>query len=65
MNSQKRATVPMTIRIGEDVHTALLAACDAEHRSKANMIEFLIIDYCRRHEIPYPAQRTAVTARKK
>lgn len=44
----------MTIRIDDDARRALLIACDQEHRSQANMIEFLIIDYFRRNGMDYP-----------
>ncbi len=54
MDMAKSTAVSMTIRIEEVSKRALLVACEREHRSQANMIEFLIIDYCRRNEIPYP-----------
>lgn len=41
----------LTIRITDDIKAMLQAAADAEHRSKANMIEFLVIDYCKRNGI--------------
>jgi hypothetical protein len=34
----------------------LLIACEHEHRSQANMIEFLIIDYFRRNGMAYPPE---------
>mgnify|MGYP000943609302 FL=1 len=50
----KTSSTPMTIRIDDDARRALLIACDQEHRSQANMIEFLIIDYFRRNGMDYP-----------
>lgn len=58
MDMAKSTAVSMTIRIEEVTKSALLIACEREHRSQANMIEFLIIDYCRRNEIPYPPAGT-------
>lgn len=52
----KNASVPMSIRIDEDARRALLIACANEHRSQANMIEFLIIDYFKRNNMTYPPQ---------
>lgn len=54
----KTGSVPMTIRINEDARRALLIACEQEHRSQANMIEFLIIDYFRRNGMAYPPEET-------
>lgn len=50
----KNRSISMTIRIDEDAKRALLLACEKEHRSQANMLEFLIIDYFRRNNLPYP-----------
>lgn len=50
----KNHSISMTIRIDEDAKRALLLACEKEHRSQANMLEFLIIDYFRRNNLPYP-----------
>lgn len=50
----KGSSTPMTIRIDDDARRALLIACEHEHRSQANMIEFLIIDYFRRNGMAYP-----------
>lgn len=41
----------LTIRIEPDIKEALRAASEAEHRSVANMVEFLIRGYCERHKI--------------
>lgn len=50
----KTASTPMSIRIDDDARQALLIACEREHRSQANMIEYLVIDYFRRNGLPYP-----------
>ena len=50
----KNRSISMTIRIDEDAKRALLLACEKEHRSQANMLEFLIIEYFRRNNLPYP-----------
>ena len=54
MNMAKKRAISMTIRIDEDAKRALVHACNKEHRSQANMLEFLIIDYFRRNDLPYP-----------
>lgn len=53
----KGSSTPMTIRIDDDARRALLIACEHEHRSQANMIEFLIIDYFRRNGMAYPPEQ--------
>lgn len=41
----------LNLRIDPDLKEALRAAAESEHRSIANMIEVLILDYCTRHAI--------------
>lgn len=49
MASTKTATV--TFRIEPAVKEALRAAAAQEHRSIANMVEVLILDYCKHNGI--------------
>lgn len=44
-------TTTLTFRIAPALKDALRAAAEQEHRSIANMVEFLIRDYCARNGI--------------
>ena len=52
MATTKTATV--TFRIDPGVKEALRTAAAREHRSIANMVEVLILDYCEHHGIAVP-----------
>lgn len=47
----KEKTVPVNFRMNVEVRGMLQAAAELEHRSMTNMLEVLIIDYCKRNEI--------------
>ena len=49
MPTSKSAT--LTFRIEPALKAALRSAATREHRSIANMVEVLIRDYCKRHDI--------------
>lgn len=49
MSTTKTAT--LTLRIGPYLKEALREAANREHRSIANMVEVLIMDYCKRNNI--------------
>ena len=49
MGTTKTAT--LTFRIDPGLKDALRAAARHEHRSIANMVEVLILDYCEQHGI--------------
>lgn len=57
MATTKTATV--TFRIDPAVKDALRAAAAREHRSIANMVEVLILDYCEHHGIAIPTRDAA------
>lgn len=57
MATTKTATV--TCRINPAVKEGLRAAAAREHRSIANMVEVLILDYCTQHGIPVPTRSAA------
>ncbi len=48
-------TTTITLRIEPALKEALRQAAGGEHRSLANMVEVLIRDYCRLHDIPISA----------
>ena len=52
MPSTKTAT--LTFRIDPEIKEALRTAAQQERRSLANMIDVMVLDYCRRHDIPVP-----------
>ena len=54
MATTKIATV--TFRIDPAIKEALRTAAAREHRSIANMVEVLILDYCKNHDIMVPGQ---------
>ena len=58
MASNKTAT--LTLRLDPTLKDALRNAAEQEHRSLANMIEVMILDYCGRHghEVPNAAEET-------
>ena len=45
-------TTTLTFRIEPALKEALRTAAEQEHRSIANMVAVLIMDYCRRNDIP-------------
>jgi hypothetical protein len=45
-------TATLTFRIDPNLKEALRTAAHREHRSIANMVEVLILDYCERNDIP-------------
>jgi hypothetical protein len=49
-------TSSLTFRIEPALKEALRIAADREHRSIANMVKVLILDWCGRNGIPIPEQ---------
>lgn len=49
-------TTTLTFRIEPGLKEALREAANREHRSIANMVEVLIMDYCGRNGIAIPEQ---------
>lgn len=45
-------TATLTFRIETELKEALRTAAEREHRSIANMVAVLIMDYCERNDIP-------------
>lgn len=47
----------LNLRIAPEVRDALRSAAEREHRSISNMVEYLIVQYCQKNEIPLNKQR--------
>lgn len=47
-------TATLTLRIEPNLKEALRRAAELEHRSIANMVEVMIMNYCERNEYPSP-----------
>jgi predicted transcriptional regulator len=47
----KHKTETLNLRVSSEVKSALKIAAVKEHRSLANMVESLIYDYIKRHEL--------------
>jgi len=58
MASNKTAT--LTLRLDPTLKDALRNAAEQEHRSLANMVQVMILDYCGRHghAVPNAAEET-------
>ncbi|MCG8028658.1 MAG: hypothetical protein N0E59_10675 [Candidatus Thiodiazotropha taylori] len=59
-------TTTLTFRIEPELKEALRTAAELEHRSIANMVAVLIMDYCERNDIPVeldPASRRKGSAK--
>lgn len=53
-------TEVVSVRVPPDVKAALVTAADQERRSLASMVEFMVLDYCKTHDIdltPPPAAK--------
>jgi len=56
----------MSFRVSREFRAALKAAAEAEHRSQANMLHVMVLEYCERHGDGYPGlARKSSTAKKK
>lgn len=51
----KLKTVTTTIKLKPKVRAAWQAAALREHRTLTNMLEVLLLDWCRRHKVDVPA----------
>jgi hypothetical protein len=54
-------TAPLSLRIDPACKEALQKVSEREHRSLANAVEFLILSYCKEHNIPVHPQKFAST----
>lgn len=51
MSAPKQKTETLNLRVSPEFKAALVAASRREHRSMANMIEFLVLAYCEQHNL--------------
>jgi len=58
-------TATLTFRIEPELKEALRTAAQSEHRSIANMVAVLIMDYCGRNDISIPGQDAPTSTKKK
>lgn len=56
-------TSTLTFRIEPGLKEALRAAAEREHRSIANMVEVMILDYCGRNGVTISEQEAQVRTR--
>lgn len=54
-------TVTMTVRLSPAIKKGLMAVAEQDHRSIANMVEIMILDYCGRNGITISDQLPLVT----
>jgi hypothetical protein len=57
-------TETLSFRMAPDLKKALRVAAEREHRSIANMVEVMILDYCARTGIAIDRHRRAAQARR-
>lgn len=60
----KGKSATLTFRIEPGLKEALRTAADREHRSIANMVEVMILDYCGRKDVTIPKTGTLDATRK-
>ncbi len=60
----KAKTATLSFRIKPTLKNALRAAAEREHRSIANMVEVMVLDYCGRNGIAVPEQAAPITGRR-
>lgn len=51
MVREQTKTATLTLRVPPEVKELLAAAAKADRRSLANMLEVIVIDYCKRRDI--------------
>lgn len=54
-------TATLSLRIDPGIKEGLSIMAEQEHRSLANMVEVMIRDYCRQHNVNVPEQQTRFT----
>jgi hypothetical protein len=55
-------TTTLTLRINPGIKEGLRIMAEQEHRSLANMIEVMIRDYCKLHNVAIPEQQNLFAA---
>jgi hypothetical protein len=54
-------TIPMSFRVTPQFKAMLEAAATRENRSQANMLEHLLMEFCRMHDIKVPPPSPAIS----
>ena len=54
-------TTPMSFRVTPQFKAMLEAAAKRENRSQANMLEHLLMEFCRTHDIKAPSPSAAIS----
>jgi hypothetical protein len=57
MTAPEQKTETLNLRVSPQFKASLQAAAKRERRSMANMVEFLVIEYCRQHGLAEPELR--------
>lgn len=63
MNPLKTSVI--SVRVPPDVKDALERAAATERRSQASMVEVMVLNYCRDHNIPLVVGKPAPAKRRK
>lgn len=58
-------TATLSLRIDPGIKEGLRIMADQEHRSLANMIEVMIRDYCKLHDVAIPEQQSLFDSKAK
>jgi hypothetical protein len=64
MNDSEHKTETLNLRVAPSLKAALQAAAKRESRSMANMIEFLVVSYCRQNDL-MPSEEKFIEALRK
>lgn len=51
-------TITLTLRVDPVIKEGLRLLAEKEHRSLTNMVEVMIRDYCKLHDVAIPEQQT-------
>lgn len=52
----KTKTAVISHKVKPTIKRALVISSEAENRSQANMLEIMILEYCKNHNINYPKE---------
>ena len=55
----------MSFRVSREFRAALKAAAEGEHRSQANMLHVMLLEYCERHGIRVETNERRATGTKR
>lgn len=55
-------TTTLTLRVDPAIKEGLRLLAEREHRSLTNMVEVMILDYCKQHNVTIPEQQNLFTS---